>query len=249
MDLRDELSATDYVIDETYQREGENQLLNDKGDGPNLNLTNRREAALAALAAAIHVNARHLGPEQIEQAIGWLKTWKLQHVPLSRPDGNSGQGFYEVLEKLKTNAEQTDLQKRARKHIHLAYLTGLGLALSAAVTLAMFFIGSVAWYFWVVATVVNWYFYIKTDMSILAAALLYKEQDRKYGFASIRQAETVVELLEAGIFAYIPGTAYEVGQEFNDTQARRWMKAERDRLTDALYRDPNGYLSARALAN
>ncbi|MCC8402022.1 hypothetical protein LJ655_08965 [Paraburkholderia sp. MMS20-SJTN17] len=70
--------------------------------------------ALARLASVIYLNARELTPEQLANAICWLKTWKIDRTSPAR------RGFSEfsaVLDGLRNNPEQADLQKRARRYL------------------------------------------------------------------------------------------------------------------------------------
>lgn len=235
------MESQNYVIDESFLRTTNNRLLDKEGTGPNRALSQPGEVALAAIAQAIHKHARHLSPEQAELAVKWLKKWKLRDaVPHDYNHTQVRDAFDAKLKALRESPEQVRLQSVAARHGTwsrvwaavcagaLAVMVGMGAASGA---------GAVAW---IIAAAVLVGSLIASERSLVRALAAAKEQDRKYLFQSFQAASTVSELLNSGFFAQVPGVSYTgvVDEKLNARQSY----AERERLADALYLDPDGCL-------
>jgi hypothetical protein len=81
---------------------------------------------------------------------------------------------------------------------------------------------------------------IASERSLVRALVVAKEQDRKYALGSLRAATTVRELLNAGLWTYLPGVGLDLYH--NDKSAKSQIFTDRERLADALYLDPDGLL-------
>ena len=146
-----------------------------------------------------------------------------------------------MLDALKNAPEQTVWMRAAYGKSVGARLTSVGFAVALAVTLWLIFVWHAPWYVTgtgLLASAAVWWV---SDQFAVASITLSKQQDRRYLLQSLRAAETVNELNLAGLFAYLPGTMVsEAG--FSEERCQQIMREERDRLTDALYCDPDLYL-------
>lgn len=237
------MHTEDYLADPTHSRDGENNLLEDDSL-PNPRLTDYQDKALANLAAAIHKNAPLLSAEQAEMVIKWLKSWKARRQPLKREQGHSnGFHFSQVLKQLRESPEQVDLQKRAYRLTIWARLWGLAFALCGAITIGMFFVdGPIAWYWWLLIGAADLICLGTSDECLKRSTVLSKEQDRRYFLQSIREAQTLSELLDAGLFSHHP-RVYIPGQPYDMIREREAVREMQEKLTDALYRDTDDYMS------
>lgn len=228
----------DYVVDETLTRKTNNELLDPDTGEPNPNLTSPSEQALAEIAAVLHRNTDKLTTKQLEQVAGWAKKLKLRN----RVESRQTREFFMVLKRLRESSEQKLLQSRAARKFLFAVLFG-------AAALALMVGGAIAiWGFdagWGTRSVLAVFTLLAlgfADSSLKEGNLICKEQDRRYAMFSLRAANSVAELNEAGLFAYIPNTQYgEPG--FDEKKAHGLMQKEVERLTDALYTDPELWLS------
>ncbi|MBK4736799.1 hypothetical protein [Noviherbaspirillum pedocola] len=219
------------------------RLLYEDTEKPRDDLETRSDIALAELAATVHKNAPGLISSDFELVIGWLKTWKLHDRTFKRSSpGTKHVDFYNRLEELKNSGEQKDLQKRAYRKTLWSRLWAMLFGVSLAVTCILFFSSDVAWYWKTASLIVTVFLFIFSDILLENGIKLYKEQDRRYILASIREAESVVELSDAGLFGYLPGTSTS-DKSYSEAEAVERMRKERDKLTDALYRDSGEYLS------
>lgn len=241
---RPAMTINDYVIDESCDREIQNNLLDEDGQ-PNHKLTESREIALAEFASLVHLKARNLNSEQIEQVIKWLKTWKLRNKQYSRNlDSKNTKTFDEILETIKTSKEQITLEKRAYRKTLWARLWIIAFAIFAMISISLIFLKTdTAWYWTVITIAISFGLFGLSDILQEEAIKLYKEQEQKNLWESIRKAETVEELRDAGLFAYLPNTLFEPLKHFNQDVALDNMKSEKERLSDALYRDPSAFLT------
>lgn len=237
----DAMAPDDYVVDESYGRDGNNNLLDFDSFGPNPELTKESERALAEIAAVINMNARHLEKQQFEIAITWLKKWKLGYDP-TRCEG-SHQTFHAILDGIRNSAEQRELQRRAAwKLIFGAVLAALLLLSLAINTLLIYSDDGLSWGGRFVGALVGLALFWFADDFLKKAQVLAKEQERRFGLESLRCAKTVLEVNMAGAFAYIPGTSADE-PNFDEKYATQQMAKAREALTDALYCDPDGYLA------
>lgn len=241
---RNAMTINEYVIDESYNREIQNDLL-DKDGQPNPKLREAREIALAEFASLVHLKAGNLSSEQIEQVIKWLKTWKLRNRPFTRSmDMKNTKTFDEVLKTIKTSKEQITLEKRAYRKTLWARLWFIAFAIFAIISISLIFLKTdAAWYWTVITIAISLALFGLSDVLQEEAIKLYKEQEQKNLWESIRKAETVEELRDAGLFAYLPNTFFEPLKYFNQDEALDKMKSEKERLSDALYRDPSAFLT------
>lgn len=234
----------DYVIDETWSQNENNRLLEDESGEPNPTLESTQHRALAELAASVHKYARHLSAEQTEQVIRWLKQWKLRGQPLLHSDGDPRrQSFLTALEQLRNNKEQKDLQRKAYLKTVWSRLWGVVFVLAVLATISAFATEDVGWGWRIGGVAISLILLFVSDAFLIQGVELYKEQDQRHLFQSFRKAETVAELRDAGLFAYIPEATYIQGQPFSNHSAKVAMRAEQERFSDALYRDPDYYLA------
>lgn len=237
----DILEPTDYVLDETFRRQENNRLLDADGAGVNPALRDASECALAAIADAVHTHARHLRPEQAELAVKWLKKWKLRSSsPPAYDSRRATEAFWDKLEALKISPEQVRLQRVAARHATWSRVWGVAFALVLALLAGVALAGG-GWMWCTFLAAVGLGTLVANERSLVKALMAAKDQDRRYLMQSIRTANTVSEMLNAGICAYIPGVLYE-GPSYDERYAKQQMAAERERLTDALYLDPDDYL-------
>lgn len=229
----------DYVVDETLTRKENNDLLDLDTGLPNPGLTSRSEIALAAVAASLHEHQDTLSEDQLEQIAGWAKRWKISR---SRRQGGSRNDFFAVLDVLQKSDEQEALVKTTYWKLLASWVSGLVFAI-ALLALAIGNWGDVdiGWGWQAGLGIMLFIAYICTSGFLTDALLLAKEQDRRYALTSLRKASTVYELNQAGLFTYLPNTSHsEPG--FDDRIAMRVIRDEVERLTDALYNDPECWL-------
>lgn len=228
----------DYVADPTFKRRENNQLIDPDTAEPNPELTDKSERAMAEIAAVFHRNAPSLTPAQLEQVATWAKRWKLGvagRLVESRPD------YWSVLEALRNSVEQKSLQDKAVvKLLKSGFFCAVSLALAVVSIYAVWVLDfGWGWRAALAAPLLTsmWW----ADSAMREGQSIAKEQDRRYALASLRSAKTVSELNQAGLFTYMPHTAYgEPG--FDERRAMKLIRAEVERLTDALYSDRDGWL-------
>lgn len=243
MSKRDALEINDYLIDETVVGRDENNLLDWDSEGPAEHVRAMSHVALAEIAAAMHKNARHLSAEQLEQGVRWLKKWKLQDKGWRRYEAPNGSFAYSfILDKLRVAPEQAKLQRQGFVKLTLACMAALTFFLFAAAAIALMFVDGYSWYWRAAAAVVAVGLLAITEKLLRQGIIVFKEQDRRYALHSLREAVNVVDLIEGGLFSYIPGTMLEPGKNYDETIARKAMRNERERLADVLYTDPDDYL-------
>lgn len=237
------MGPTDYVIDESFLRTKNNRLLDDEGTGANPALTQSSEQALAAIAEAVHKHARYLSPEQAELAVKWLKRWKLRNaVPADFNELQARDAFEEKLKTLRESPEQVRLQAIAARHGTWSRVWAAVFAAIVATMIGMGITGGAGAVAWIVAGVALASSVIASERSLVRALVTAKEQDRRYALESLRAANKVTELINAGLCSYIPGVLYE-GPSYDEKYAKAQMYKERERLADALYLDPDDYLA------
>ncbi|CAM2161544.1 putative SMODS and SLOG-associating 2TM effector domain-containing protein [Paraburkholderia sacchari] len=190
---------------------------------------------LADVAASIHAHARELSDDQLEQTIQWLKAIKMRDRVSSRPSDE----FFSVLSELRNSPEQIELQRRGHRKLLLAKGVSmlLGFVLIAAVGLVI----ARSWVALGLAVIVALALFVVGERGTVTAIKIFKEQEQRHLWTSIRHARTVAESNQAGIFAYLRGATFGT-PGFSEEGARAAMRAERERLTDALYADPDYYL-------
>lgn len=231
--------SVDYVVDETLRRKDNNNLLDPDTGVPNPELTSPSEKALAEVAAALHKNLGALSGKQLEQVASWAKRWKLVK---SRKQTGTRNDFFAILDVLKNSAEQKKLQKKTLWKLLFGAMAGAVFAVALlSMAIANWSDNDLGWGWQFGLGVVLFVGYVLTTTFVTDALLIAKEQDRRYALASLRKAQSVVELNEAGLFAYLPKTRLEeVG--FEDKEAMQIIRGEVERLTDALYNDPDDWL-------
>jgi len=236
---KDAVEVDDYLLDETMPT-GAVRLL-DYGGGLAEDLP-IHAVPLAKIAAAIHENARFLSPAQHEQAIRWLKAWKLRDVPIKTNKLVFEHQFARRLDAVKTSTAQNRLIAKAHiKSIWSRVFAAL-LAIAAVVVVVIYGAHSWRWYEAAGAGIVLWLFYSLSSKFNTKALQLAKEQDRRYFLDSLREGQTVSELNEAGLFAYVPDTMPEQGKTFSWVKSVLAMRRAQEQLSDALYTDPESFL-------
>lgn len=242
------MTIDDYVVDKSWTRNELNNLL-DENASPNSQLSVKSEKVLAEFACLIHSKSKDLSPEQTEQVIKWLKKWKLKDKPLSRNLNIQGSpDFGDSLDKIRNSKEQKDLEKKAYIKTLWARLWAVLFAISAVIFIGVIVSDThIAWYCTTLCLIITLAFMVVGDLLQDEATKLYKEQEQRNLWEGIRSAETVAELRDAGIFAYLPNSMFETGKPFNQELALEAMRAEQERLSDALYRDPTSYLEKLSL--
>lgn len=243
---KDPLEVHDYLVDETYGQKKNNHLLDDTG-APNPEIAEPEQRALAELAAAVHRNARLLTASQSEQAIRWLKRWKLRNRVPKREHSTTDMQFLQLMNRLKGSRENKPVLKRAYRQTLWARLWGALFAVSAAVTLLLFFDDSVRWYWRVFAVAVSLTLLVASDVVTSRAAGAYAEYGKRHLLQCIREAETIDELSEAGLFDYVPGARYERDKPFDLETSKAAIREARERLADALYSDPGYFVTPTGL--
>lgn len=234
------MQPCDYVIDETYRRQVNNNLLNVDGS-VNSELSSPDELALAAIANAVHTQALQLTPAQTELAVKWLKTWKLKDSSsLDSNEIRTTEAFSDKLNELKNTPEQLRLQRTAAGYATKSRIWGVAFAVMLAL-LAGLAVSGAGWVWCLFAAAIAIGTLVASERSLVRALMAAKDQDRRYLMQSFRAANTVTELLNAGICAYIPGVLH-TGPNYDEQVAKAAMADECERLTDALYRDPEGHL-------
>lgn len=247
-----EMDSWEYVVDESRKRDRQTNILLDYegySDKVIVNpaLTDPSEQALASIALAIHLNGSKLNPEHAEKAVTWLKRAKRQKLEFKRTGGTRGDyDFAQTLNSLRNNVEQVGLQKRAYRHTIWARLWALVCGLSVAVTLGLFAVDNVAWWAWAIAVIANLTFFGISDVYAGKALDVSKEQERRYFLQSVREAERLSELLDTGLFSYLP-FGYAPGQPYNAYKATVSLAKAHEALSDALYFDDNGLLDSASL--
>lgn len=236
------MEPQDYVIDPSFRRTEHNRLLDDDGAGPNPALTQPSELALAAIADVVHRHARYLSPNQAELAVGWLKQWKLRGaLPRDYSDLQARDAFDERLTAIRESPEQVKLQAVANRHGTWSRVWAAVFAGTLATMVGMGLSGGAGAVAWIIAAVVLIGSFVASERCMVRALVTAKDQDRRYSLASLRAARTATELVNAGLCQYIPGVLYE-GPDYDEKRAKAQMFNERERLTDALYLDPDGLL-------
>jgi hypothetical protein len=207
---------------------GFGSLLDSSGE-PDSDNHNAETAALARLASTIHREGPHLDPKQLEQAIRWLKEWKFEKgSPLSRPAYGQG-GFYDYVGEIRDGAEQVQLQMRALGIARTAHSWSAIAGASLCFSIFNLITGYSSWLISVAAIALAWWTYSRKCLpATREAALVWKEQDQRNLLTAVRSAETVFQCNLAGLFARVPEN--EMGVEI-------------ERFRDALYRDPDAWVS------
>lgn len=240
-DDSDPMQPEDYVIDESFLRTKSNSLFSRDGIGANPDLTERGEMALAALAEAVHKHARYLTPDQVELTVRWLKRWKLRDgVSADYDETQASEAFATKLKALRETPEQVQLQSVATRHGTWSRFWAAFFAASLAAMVGMGIVGGAGAVAWLVAAAVLVGSLIASERSLVRALVAAKEQDRKYVLESLRAATTVRELLNAGLWTYLPGVSSHLYHD--DKRAKSQIYRDRERLSDALYLDPDGLL-------
>ena len=240
-DGSDPMQPEDYVIDESFLRTKNNSLFSRDGIGANPDLTDRGEMALAALAEAVHKHARYLTPDQAELAVRWLKRWKLRDgVSVDYDETQASEAFETKLKALRESPEQVQLQSVATRHGTWSRVWAAVFTASLAAMVGMGIVGGTGAVAWLVAAAALVGSLIASERSLVRALVAAKEQDRRYALESLRAATTVRELLNAGLWTYLPGVGFALYHD--DKRAKSQVFKDRERLADALYLDPDGLL-------
>jgi hypothetical protein len=96
----------------------------------------------------------------------------------------------------------------------------------------------------VVAIVVALVALLASDAIAKEAIVISKEQEQRHLWPCVREARTVEELNAAGLFAYLRDADFN-SPTWSEIGAVSAMRAEAERLSDALYSDPQDYLTRR----
>jgi hypothetical protein len=192
--------------------------------------------SIAEFAASIHANAGKLSQDQFEQIIQWIKALKMR----DRDSASPPYEFLSVLNELRNSPEQMGLHRRG--HCKLWLAKGMAMLLALVIAAAVGFAVAHSWVALGISLVAALGLFIVGEWATVSGIQMFKEQEQRYLWASVRRARTVVEANFAGIFAYLHGTTFGA-PGFNEEDSRAAMRAERERLTDALYADPDDYLA------
>ena len=199
------------------------------------------EASLAKVAAAIHANAPRLSSADCEQAVRWLKQWKLSRSSVSRPEEEVYELFSGVLDRVRKSEEQVGLMNAAvrRTYAGEAWLLAAFLfALGGVAVLAL----RVAWYAGLGLLAAAVWAHLRRSRCVMEAAKIWKEQEGRFFLKAVREAETATELTYAGIFEHLPETELVNGSLGNEDAVNVAKLKEAERLSDALYRIPFEWL-------
>lgn len=216
-------------------------LLDWDTERPTAETVESADGPLARIAAAIHANASQLAPEDCEQVVRWMKQWKRERSPGPLPPERDWVAFDTVLREFRDSPAQRELMRKAARH---------GMAVDAWTVIAFVVAGvavvgalapGIRWYWSVATFFAAVLVYARSQLRGVEAAKAWKEQDRRYLMQSIGAAHTVQELSHAGLFAYLPGSEFGGGNDEDTASAA--LRRERERLTDALYHDPDHWLS------
>jgi hypothetical protein len=213
------------------------QLLDPDTGQPTATAAEDHSVSLARIAAAIHAEAQKLTAIECEQVVKWMKHWKASRSPLIRQNVDRPGAFNQIVDQIKNGSEQKALQWEAARHL---LISDAWVVLAFTITLAgvgSFFVSGVRWYWSVAFLVVGLIAYHRGSIRGVAAANTWKDQEQKYLWQCIRMAETISELHMAGLFAFLTNDKSVKGPQFADR-----VRTERERLTDALYRDPDYWL-------
>lgn len=243
MGKREPLETTDYLIDEAARGEDENRLLN-WDDMPAEHLRVGSHIALAELAAWVQKHARSLNGEQLEQGVRWLKKWKLQDKGW-RGIEQLKEGelhFWQLLDELRNSPLQARWQRQGLFKLAFAGAVGMAFVFAVIGSIAMIVQGDVAVGWKIGAVAVAFVLFAIAEKLLRQSINIFKEQDRRYALESIRAAVNVTELIESGLFSYIPAAMLEEGKKYDEIAARKALRKERECLADALYTDHDGYL-------
>jgi hypothetical protein len=227
------MNHNDYVLP---TRTGTTQLLDYEGY-PDPGLNTEPERVMAAFAALVHQKAGALTPQQLEQVCAWVKYAKAQQQALpTRPlieferridvIRNTG-----IVKELESKAYWISLGARALGAVvGLAFVGGAALILAGRTGEGMVALGTA------VAAL------LASDVVARRAIIVSKEQEQRHLWTCVREATTAEELTAAGLFAYLRNAEFGSPQ-WSDQGAADVMREESERLSDALYNDPRGYLA------
>jgi hypothetical protein len=144
------------------------------------------------------------------------------------------------LRELRDSPAQEELVLKAARHGVAVDARTVVAFVVAGVAVGCALASGIRWHWSVVAFVTAIAVYARGQMRAVEAANAWKEQDRRYLMQSIAAARTVQELSQAGLFARLPGA--EFGPGYDEEKAGAVLRRERERLTDALYHDPDYWL-------
>jgi hypothetical protein len=229
------MDLNDYSTTGSRSYDGETQLLDFFTEQPNPQLSKGSEKALAEIAAVIHKNAPRLTKGQLELAVGWLKRWKCNDYPIR---GQFEFGMH--LHRLKESTEQVALRRKAQWKL-LQALAVAALFTMALVATVLCYFTSPPWYVSSGFVLLTFALFSWTQALAVKAIDISVDQDRRYVMQSLRDAGTTTELIEAGLYNHMKGVMFESGKPYDEKLARQLMSVERERISDALYLDPNGY--------
>jgi hypothetical protein len=200
-------------------------------------------ASLARVAAAIHAEAPHLNADDCEQVVRWMKLWKFDHQPRHDREPFGPSSFSEIVQQIKNSREQIDLQNTAVRDFRRSHAWTAAAGAIVGIAFAGFIFSVVPWYLSALGIAAAYWAYKKKGVSpILDAANTWKEQEQLNLWLAVRAATTIQELNIAGLFAYLPDTEHVPGKKLDEEKAVKAFRAERERLADALYRDPTWFL-------
>ena len=215
------------------------QLLDpDTGEPTKLTFGSKDEP-IARVAATLHATAASLSTEDCERIIGWLKTVKRERLP--QPPSRDIWTFDKAVGELRDSPSQTEMMRKAYRHGRAASAWAVLAFVIAGTAVACALAPGIGWFWAVITFVIAIVIYIRGGQRrLFEAALVWKEQEQRHLWESIRAARTVQELSHAGLFAFLSGASF--GPGYDEATAVVAMRRERDRLTDALYYDPDWWL-------
>ena len=215
-------------------------LLDFRTEQPTAKTLSSPDSPLACIAAVIHANGARLAPEDSELVVSWVKQWKRERAAGPKPPVRDSSQFEARLREMRDSPAQKELMRKASVHsLAVDGWTVLAFVIAAGAVVCALAPG-LKWYWSVAAFVAALAVYWQGQLRGVEMAKAWKEQDQRYIMESIRAARTLRELSHAGLFAYLADA--EIGPKYDEKVATAALRRERDRLTDALYHNPDFWL-------
>jgi hypothetical protein len=227
-------------VDYTTLDEGAGESLLDSDGQPTTEALAGRHRSLARLAAAIQAEAPNLNPVECEYVVRWMKHWKYEPRDLRYDVFQRRSAYLGLTEEIWKSPDIKQGNKMAGRHV-LVHDGWMLLAFAVAcVTLGSYFAPDVRWYWSVAGAPIVLGAYIKASLSLEQARSAWAQQERRHLWRWIRNAETLDDLDTAGLFTET--LDMDITAKAFDKTSLATCRAIRERLSDALYRDPTDRL-------